>query len=58
MNLDFLKNVDTPTLSNAIEQLGVRPRREGFTPCELRCLYPGTGPHVRLGSNGAGRNDY
>jgi len=43
MNLDFLKNVDTPTLSNAIEQLGVRPRREGFTPCELRCLYPELG---------------
>jgi len=38
--IDYLKSVDTPTLSNAIEELKVRPRRDGFAPLELRCLFP------------------
>lgn len=38
--IDYLKTVDTPTLSNAIELLGVRPRTEGFTPLQVRCLFP------------------
>ena len=38
--LDFLKSIDTPTLVNGIELLHVRPNREGFTPLEIRCLYP------------------
>ena len=38
--LDFLKSVDTPTLSNAIETLKVRPRSKGFTPLQIRCLFP------------------
>jgi regulator of RNase E activity RraA len=37
---EYLKTVDTATLSNAIEQLAVRPRKEGFTPLEVRCLFP------------------
>jgi 4-hydroxy-4-methyl-2-oxoglutarate aldolase len=37
---EYLKTVDTPTLSNAIERLNVRPRKEGFTPLEIRCLFP------------------
>lgn len=38
--IDYLKSVDTPTLVNAIELLRVRPNREGFTPLQLRCLFP------------------
>lgn len=35
-----MKTVDSPTLSNAIEVLKVRPRREGFVPLQIRCLFP------------------
>lgn len=41
--LQYLKGVDTPTLCNAIELLGVRPDEEGFTPLELRCIFPELG---------------
>jgi regulator of RNase E activity RraA len=41
--IDYLKGVDTPTLINAIEELKLRPNRDGFTPLELRCLFPGLG---------------
>lgn len=36
----YLKSVDSPTLSNAIEALNVRPRHEGFAPLSIRCLFP------------------
>jgi 4-hydroxy-4-methyl-2-oxoglutarate aldolase len=38
--IDYLKTVDSPTLSNAIELLNVRPRSEGFAPLQIRCLFP------------------
>jgi ABC-type lipoprotein release transport system permease subunit len=38
--IDYLKAVDTPTLSNAIELLKVRPNYEGFMPLVIRCLFP------------------
>ncbi|HSM79113.1 MAG TPA: RraA family protein [Bryobacteraceae bacterium] len=38
--IEYLKTVDTPTLCNAIELLGLRPHEEGFTPLQLRCLFP------------------
>lgn len=41
--LEYLKTVDTPTLCNAIELLGVRKHHEGFTPLQLRCLFPELG---------------
>lgn len=41
--LEYLKTVDTPTLCNAIELLGVRKHHEGFTPLQLRCLFPEMG---------------
>lgn len=41
--IDYLKSVDSPTLSNAIELLKLRPHSEGFTPCEIRCLFPELG---------------
>ena len=42
--IEYLKTVDTPTISNAIEQLRLRPRSEGFTPLHVRCLFPDFGP--------------
>jgi len=41
--VEYLKTVDAPTLSNAIETLQVRPRREGFTPLQVRALFPDFG---------------
>lgn len=41
--IEYLKTVDSPTLSNAIELLGVRPHRGGFTPLQIRCLFPELG---------------
>ncbi len=41
--IEYLKTVDSPTLSNAIEDLNVRPRHEGFTPLGIRCLFPQLG---------------
>jgi regulator of RNase E activity RraA len=41
--IEYLKSVDSPTLSNAIELLKVRPHREGFTPLQVRCLFPELG---------------
>jgi 4-hydroxy-4-methyl-2-oxoglutarate aldolase len=38
--IEYLKTVDSPTLSNAIEVLKVRPRRDGFVPLQIRCLFP------------------
>jgi len=42
-----LAEVDTPTVSNAIETLGVRGRWEGFMNREVRCMFPEMG--VRVG---------
>jgi regulator of RNase E activity RraA len=41
--IEYLLGVDTPTLSNAIERLEVRPRSAGFAPLALRCLFPELG---------------
>lgn len=38
--IEQLRGVDSPTLSNAIELLKVRPCREGFAPVEIRALFP------------------
>ena len=38
--IDYLKSVDSPTLANAIETLQVQPRHSGFTPLQIRCLFP------------------
>lgn len=42
--IEYLKTIDTPTISNAIEQLHLRARREGFMPLQIRCLFPDFGP--------------
>ena len=41
--IEKLKTVDSPTLSNAIERLKLRPKAEGFTPLQIRCLFPELG---------------
>jgi len=41
--IEFLKSVDSPTLSNAVEKLQIRPRDQGFTPLQVRCLFPELG---------------
>lgn len=38
--IEYLRTVDAPTLSNAIEDLKIRPRHEGFAPESVRCLFP------------------
>jgi len=38
--IEYLKSVDTPTLINGIEMLKLRPNSDGFTPLEIRCLFP------------------
>jgi 4-hydroxy-4-methyl-2-oxoglutarate aldolase len=42
--IPYLETVDTPTLSNAIEELNIRSRAEGFAPVDIRCLFPQFGP--------------
>ena len=41
--LDALRRIDSPTVSNAIEHFGVRPRVEGFAGWGLRCAFPELG---------------
>ena len=38
--IEALGRYDTPTLSNAIETFNVRPRDEGYTEHQIRCMYP------------------
>ena len=38
--IQWLREVDTPTLSNAVELLRVRPHSSGFAPLQIRCLFP------------------
>ena len=38
--IEYFKTVDTPTLANAVEVLNIRRRQEGFTPCDIRCIFP------------------
>lgn len=42
-DIDYFKTIDSPTLINAIELLQVRPNERGFTPVDIRCLFPELG---------------
>ena len=44
--VDYLKSVDTPTLSNAIETLRLRSQSVGFAPCQISSLFPECGRMV------------
>lgn len=41
--LEALRHIDSPTVSNAIEHFGVRPRVEGYAGWDLRCAFPELG---------------
>jgi len=38
--LEALRRLSTPTVSNAVELFNLRPRSEGFMSPEIRCLFP------------------
>jgi regulator of RNase E activity RraA len=42
--LEKLRELDTCTVSNAIEQFQVRTRNEGFVNGSIRCIFPQLGP--------------
>jgi len=44
--LDALRKITTPTVSNAIETFDVRPRNEGFMDSSVRCILPELGTMV------------
>ena len=44
--IDALKKITTPTVSNAIETFDVRPRSEGFMDSSIRCMFPELGTMV------------
>lgn len=44
--LNQLRQIDSPTVSNAIERFQVRPRVEGFAGWTLRCAFPELGSMV------------
>jgi len=45
-HLDFLRTVDSPTMSNAIETVSSRERTEGYIGGAPRCLFPDLGVMV------------
>lgn len=45
-DLEALRALNSPTISNAIERLRIRPRGEGFTDCSIRCMFPEMGAIV------------
>ena len=44
--LDALRALSTPTVSNAVELFNLRPRNHGFMSAEIRCLFPDLGALV------------
>ena len=43
VQIDALREIDTPTMSNIIELFDVRPRNQGFMSPAIRCQTPHTG---------------
>lgn len=41
--LDELRAIDSPTIANAIEYFGIRPRVSGYCGTNIRCLTPESG---------------
>ena len=44
--LDRLRQMDSPTVANAIEVFEVMPRNEGFMSPEIKCMFPDMGTMV------------
>ena len=38
--LDALRQIDTPTIANAIEPFNVRSDTDGFMGWDIRCMFP------------------
>jgi 4-hydroxy-4-methyl-2-oxoglutarate aldolase len=49
-DLGALRRICSPTIANAVETFNVRPRSEGVTNCEIRCLFPALGAVVGYAS--------
>jgi regulator of RNase E activity RraA len=45
-HFEALRQIDSPTVSNAIEQFNVRPLVEGYAGWELRCAFPEMGTMI------------
>src|SRR5438067_7989194 len=50
IDLKLLAQFDTPTISNAIELFGVRPRSEGYMDARIRACFPEMPPVVGYAS--------
>ena len=46
LELDALRRLNTPTVSNAIESFDIRPRSEGFMDPSIGCIFPEMGVMV------------
>jgi 4-hydroxy-4-methyl-2-oxoglutarate aldolase len=46
IDLEALRTLSTPTVSNAVELFNVRSRSQGFMSPEIRCLFPDLGVMV------------
>jgi regulator of RNase E activity RraA len=44
--LDALRQIDSPTVSNALERFNVRPRVEGFAGWDIGCAFPELGTMI------------
>lgn len=44
--LNALRRIDSPTISNAIETFNVRPRVAGYVGYDIRCIFPALPPTV------------
>jgi 4-hydroxy-4-methyl-2-oxoglutarate aldolase len=44
--LEALRRIDSPTISNAIETFQVRPRVAGYVGYDIRCIFPDLPPTV------------
>jgi 4-hydroxy-4-methyl-2-oxoglutarate aldolase len=45
-DIEALRKISTPTMSNAIETFNVRPRSDGFVDSSVRCILPELGVMV------------
>jgi 4-hydroxy-4-methyl-2-oxoglutarate aldolase len=50
--LEELRKISTPTISNAIETFDVRPRNEGFMNRDIKCILPELGTMVGYAATG------
>jgi 4-hydroxy-4-methyl-2-oxoglutarate aldolase len=44
--LEALRQIDTPTIANAIEPFNIRSNTDGFMGSDIRCMYPEMGVMV------------